>query len=278
MKKTARIAFMGDLTADKYMPHGDVRLGGAALNGAIWAKRQGAVSSVVSAIATDEPAKEFVQKLRKEKIQTASVQKKRGKTSSIEIFVGAGGERRYGKWDPGVLARYHVRPKDKKTFASLDAIVITVYPPYEHVLDELSAWKKRIKQDRRPLFIVNYGDLKEFENSLDVVLRHSDLADINVFGLNKDEDEVLINDIRTLTMSRRMMSIVTLGKFGSIVWKENETYVQPAQEVEAVDTTGAGDAFLAAFAVSYLKTQDIQKSLLAGTTCATQVIQKVGAY
>jgi sugar/nucleoside kinase (ribokinase family) len=253
-------------------------LGGAALNGAIWARRCGAVSSVISAVGSDELSKPFLQKLRKEKIQTRAVQKKRGKTSSIEIFVGTDGERGYGKWDPGVLARYHVRPQDKKTFASLDAIIITVYPPYEHVLDELSAWKKRIKPAKRPLFIVNYGDLKEFENCPDVVLRHSDLSDISVFGLNKDKDEALINEIRLLTMSRHAMSIVTLGKFGSLAWKGDDTYVQPAQEVEAVDTTGAGDAFLAAFTVSYLKTNDAQKSLSAGTICASQVIQKVGAY
>ncbi len=278
MKKTFRIAFMGDLTADAYMPEGTIRLGGAALNSAMWAKRQKAVPTIVSAVGTDNAGKQFIKALRREKLSVSGIQKKRGKTSSIEIFVSEDGERRYGTWDPGVLSSYHLHSKDKKMLSSVDAIVITIYPKYEHVLQEFFQWKQSLKRSRQTQIVINYGDLKEFERSLDVVIRNIDLADILVFGLDKDEDENRINDIRVLTLARKKMAIVTLGKYGSIVWHNGEVFMEPAKDVTAVDTTGAGDSFLAAFLISFLKSGDIQQSLQKGSELAAQVIQKVGAY
>jgi sugar/nucleoside kinase (ribokinase family) len=54
--------------------------------------------------------------------------------------------------------------------------------------------------------------------------------------------------------------------------------MQSARDVPVIDATGAGDSFLAGFLVRYLKTKDVQGSLAAGTSLASKVIQKVGAY
>ena len=49
-------------------------------------------------------------------------------------------------------------------------------------------------------------------------------------------------------------------------------------EVPVVDTTGAGDSFLAGFLASYLNSRDILKSLHRGADLASEVIQHIGAY
>ena len=51
--------------------------------------------------------------------------------------------------------------------------------------------------------------------------------------------------------------LVTLGDKGSLLVSGEGEFFAPAQRVKSVDTTGAGDAFIGCFAVSYLETRDI---------------------
>lgn len=266
MKKPS-IAFIGDLTVDRYVETGDVRLGGAALNMAIWAKRSGAFCSVVTAVGNDDAGRKQLAFLKQQHIDTSCVQILKGTTSEIEIFVSSTGERRYGQWNAGTLSHYHLRKSDIAFLKKQDAVCVTIYPQFEHILQQL-----------RSNIIINFGDFREFNKSIDVVLEYISRADILVFGLNKDEDEALINTLRDLAKEKNKIIIITLGLYGSIVYAGKEFYVQPAKSVKAVDTTGAGDSFLAGFLVQYFKTKDIQKSLTAGTLLASEVIQKVGAY
>lgn len=261
MNITPRIAIIGDLTADIYMPQKDIHLGGAALNMAQWVKRLGGTPTIFSAVGTDTIGKKFPFE--------KGIQRKRGRTSAIEIYISGSGERRYGIWKPGVLEKFHLRNIDRTIISKQDALVVTVYPQYVHVLRELQ---------HRPFTIINYGDLHEFKSKVNIVEEYLHIADACIFGLDKDTDETMINVIRRLAIEKNMLTIVTLGKYGSIAWANGKSYVQPAYEVNVVDTTGAGDSFLAAFMVAFLETEDIQKSLEAGSRLAAHIIQKVGAY
>ena len=57
------------------------------------------------------------------------------------------------------------------------------------------------------------------------------------------------------------MAGVTRGKLGSLFYDGNRFYAQGIKEVEAVDTMGAGDSFIAGFLTSYGDTKDMEKSL-----------------
>ena len=272
------ISLIGDLTADSYVNSRTVKLGGAALNSAMWSKRNGARVSVVSAVGNDAAGNKFIKKFRAEKLSCDGIQQKRGSTSGIEIFISESGERRYGSWNPGVLTTYHLRQQDYRILQKSDAVVITVYPPYLHILDECMKLKRDTLMKHRPLFVINYGDLNEFNHSFDVPKQFLDLADILIFGLDKDRDEDLINEVRQCALVEKKFALVTLGKYGSIAWDGKTAYVQSAQEVTVRDTTGAGDSFLAGFLITFLKTRNIQQSLQQGTDLASRAIQKLGAY
>ncbi len=276
MKQQSRIAFIGDLTIDKYVQSGDIRLGGAALNGAIWARKLGAKSCVVTTVGTDNPGKEMIKKLKKEHISKTHLQIKHGNTSSIEININEKGDRSYGVWDPGTLANYHLRPKDINYLLDMDAVVVTIYPQFAHVLAELALVKKNVPNP--PLVIINFGDLKEFHRDLSIVDEVLPFADFCVFGLDKDTDEGLINTIKSMAKHTPTKMLITLGSHGAILYSGSESFVQIAPKVKVVDTTGAGDAFLAAFVTTYLATRDPQKSLQSGTELASKVIQYLGAY
>ena len=276
MNRMPKISFVGDLTIDKYVDSGDIRLGGAALNSAIWAKRLGAKASIVTSIGNDQPAELFIKKINEEKINAVGIQIVEGATSSIAIHVNAQGERSYGIWNPGTLAKYHLRGMDILHLHTQDAVAITIYPQYIRILDELRPL--RIHRNKKPLIVINFGDLREFHAYPAVVDEYCQLADICVFGLDKQEDENRINDLRSIARRTDTIMLITLASHGSLVYTKKDTFVQPAQQVQAIDTTGGGDAFLAGFLVSYCKNHDITQSLQAGTDTATKAILQLGAY
>ena len=75
----------------------------------------------------------------------------------------------------------------------------------------------------------------------------------NYVVLNSDEFNQQKENITSL-------AIVTDGEFGCGVWWKNKCILKvPAFEVDAVDTTGAGDCFLAAFCSSDLEEEDALK-------------------
>jgi len=66
--------------------------------------------------------------------------------------------------------------------------------------------------------------------------------------------------------------IVTLGERGCM--HKNKIY--SVKEVEVKDMVGAGDTFISALTVEYLRSKDIEKSIIFANKCATEVVQKKG--
>lgn len=253
--KTPHIAFVGDITVDRYVKQNETHLGGSSVTGAIWAKRLGAQSAIIAAVGSDGV------KLPR-RIDTSHIRILPGKTSSIEIRT-VDGERHYGKWDPGVLAHYHFSKEDIAFMNRNDAAVLTVYPKTKHLL-------KEFRLSSQTLRVVDFGN-----ELMPVDVSHLDSM---VFGLNFDTDQEKIKKIKELAKKYNKLAIVTLGKGGSIACEGEKMWAVPGKQVKAIDTTGAGDSFLAAFLITYLPSHDIRKSLEKGTELASKVIQNIGAY
>ena len=66
--------------------------------------------------------------------------------------------------------------------------------------------------------------------------------------------------------------IVTRGKYG---WEFNGNMFD-VEDVPIKDVSGAGDTFLSALVVEYIKSQDIIKSIRFAQKCTTMVVQKQG--
>ncbi|PKK97388.1 MAG: ribokinase [Tenericutes bacterium HGW-Tenericutes-3] len=71
--------------------------------------------------------------------------------------------------------------------------------------------------------------------------------------------------------------IVTRGSMGAVYHNRTEFKIIDGIKVTPVDTTGAGDAFLAAFVTEYIKTKDIEASVTFANICAGLSITKIGA-
>lgn len=71
--------------------------------------------------------------------------------------------------------------------------------------------------------------------------------------------------------------IVTRGSMGAVFHDRMELKIVDGIKVPLVDTTGAGDVFLAAFASEYIKSKQIEESIKFANICAGMSVMKIGA-
>ena len=103
---------------------------------------------------------------------------------------------------------------------------------------------------------------------------------IDLLAVNEGEASALSHaigkDIHALSLP---MLLITKGKAGAILHlaEEDNSITQNAFEVEAVDSTGAGDVFLGAFMAHFTKTADAQSSLKWATAASAIQVTRAGA-
>jgi fructokinase len=90
--------------------------------------------------------------------------------------------------------------------------------------------------------------------------------------------------VESLFDLNKQMIIVTMGAKGSQVFYQDQIFHQSAYQVEVVDTTGAGDAFMGAFlwslskeAMPFSNTQWIQKALDIASYVGALTVTKKGS-
>lgn len=86
-----------------------------------------------------------------------------------------------------------------------------------------------------------------------------------------------LDEVRIELAKSPIDAVVTLDADGAFARFGDEEFLQPTRKIEAVDSTGAGDAFLAAFLVARRKGLSVRKALAAGNIVSGEVIQYEGA-
>jgi len=71
--------------------------------------------------------------------------------------------------------------------------------------------------------------------------------------------------------------VVTMADRGAMATDGSRVIVRPPYKVKVKDSTGAGDAFAAAFDVVWLQSRDIEKSIKYALAEAAIKIQHIGA-
>ncbi len=86
------------------------------------------------------------------------------------------------------------------------------------------------------------------------------------------------NDIINKMLQYSENAVLTLGEDGVLVKNSDGIeHFQEAIPTTVVDTTGAGDAFIAGFLHEFLKDGDVQKAAKLGTKAASCTIKEMGA-
>jgi ribokinase len=91
------------------------------------------------------------------------------------------------------------------------------------------------------------------------------------------EPEASLDEVRIELAKTLIDAVVTLDADGAFARFGDEEFLLPTQKIEAVDSTGAGDNFLAAFLVARMKGLSVRKALAVGNVVAGEVVQYQGA-
>ncbi|NLF79217.1 MAG: hypothetical protein GX573_26275 [Chloroflexi bacterium] len=86
-----------------------------------------------------------------------------------------------------------------------------------------------------------------------------------------------LDEVRIELAKTPIDAVVTLDAGGAYARFGDEEFLMPAQKIEAVDSTGAGDNFLAAFLIARRQGLSVRQALAAGNVIAGEVIQHQGA-
>ena len=152
-----------------------------------------------------------------------------------------------------------------------DLLIAPVYIQISDLYDDL------MSIGTAGLTAIDFADFLQHPD-FELLERHIDSIDIGFFGLSVAA-EATITAVRELAVKHDKLFIVTLGGEGSRAFIGQKCFDCPAVSVnEIVDTTGAGDAYAAAFLSRYCHGGEIEESMHHGAEVAADVVANLGSW
>lgn len=137
--------------------------------------------------------------------------------------------------------------------------------------------------------IVEHIITKCHNNGIKVILNPAPAKDIDKSIIekvhylipNETEAELIFktNDYKSIVKDNLGKVIITLGDNGVIFWDsvENVPKIIPDKKINVLDTTGAGDSFIAGFSVGLIKNMSISAAIELGIVVASLTCESMGA-
>ncbi|MCW1927198.1 ribokinase [Bhargavaea beijingensis] len=239
--------------------------GGKGANQAVAAARLGGKVGMIGAVGTDPFGDDLASNLKNEGINTGGIKRVEGPSGIANILLSEGDNRIIVV--PG--ANHELKPQDidtcKRAIASSDLVVLQLEIPVPTVLRTLE-----IARTNRVPVILNPAPADGFTDEFldcEPILTPNESEAAMMFGENWEQAlEAHPNRL-----------IVTLGKEGAR-YHDGERHVRvPGIQVNAVDTTGAGDTFNGALAVALAENMPMKDAIRFANAAASLSVEKFGA-
>ena len=260
--RPAVVAVVGDNTIDRFLNDTEqVLVGGNALNVAAQLALAGDNVGYFGAVAADADGAVIRNALKRIALSDEHVVDAEGVTAVTEIRVLDDGDRVFEREDFGVTAEYFPAGPDLAAIAAADWVHIGMLPR----ADELRARIRRLNP--RATISQDLG-VSPGIHQLDVAFASAAMLN----GIKPDDELVRLRAAGITT------AIVTLGPAGSTGQDATGRYEQAAAPAEVVDTTGAGDTFIAGFIHARTRGADLPQSLATGAAWAARTCGHVGGW
>ncbi|MDR4928868.1 ribokinase [Peribacillus simplex] len=241
--------------------------GGKGANQAVAAARLGAQVSMVGCVGDDVYGEIILENLKKNHVNTEYVEPVTGSASGTAHITLSEGDNSIivVKGANDFITPEYVK-KAKKVIEESDIVMVQQEIPEETVeyLAELcNTLQKRLLLNPAPARMLSEAVIQQ----------------ASFLTPNEHEFEILFNgrDRRKVLTEYPNKLFITEGKNGVRYFDGHEEKVVPSFEVEAVDTTGAGDTFNAAFAVAVGEGKSFDECLLFANRAASISVTKLGA-
>lgn len=284
-----KIWVLGDAVVD-LLPDGEGRLlqcpGGAPANVAVGIARLGGQSAFIGRVG-DDPFGRFMSKtLADERVDVKSMRLDPAhRTSTVVVDLDDHGERSF-TFMVRPSADLFLQTADLPTFSAGEwlhvcSIALSAEPSRSATFEAMAAIREaggyvsfdpNIRPDLWP-------DENELRRCLEQALQSADVVKLSVEELAFLTGDVQVNVGLNALMARcpARLVLVTQGKEGVIAWHDGTAKHYPATPVQCVDTTGAGDAFVAGLLYGLAAGQDLTPVIALAQRCGALATTAKGA-
>lgn len=251
--------------------------GGKGANQAVAAARAGGDVVFVNCVGEDAYTPQMLQNFINDGIDTRFVFQERGIASGHALVMIGGQGMNYLSVAPG--ANYKLTPEKidqaKSVFDEAAIIVMQYEIPVEtlkYVIDLANA---------RSIHVMwNFAPARAFDLSY--------IPKINILVLNEVEagflaDMQVENETDAEIAAQKLVDsgvekvIITLGSKGAYLLSRTEKISVKAYQVNAIDTTAAGDTYCGAFAVALVEGKTMKEALEFASAAAAISVTRIGA-
>ncbi len=276
------ILCIGEVLWDR-LPSG-AKPGGAPMNVALHLNAIGLDASIASSVGKDEAGQELIDFLRKSGVQTNLIQQDaKLPTSEVLVHLDANNNATYEICEPVAWDNIQLNSElDEK--AKNSGLIIYGSLASRNETTRQTLLKLMDNEEAVKLIDVNLRKPYDKQDVLEVLLAKSDIVKLNddelvVFarwhGINSTSEKELIEWF--VNHYKVDMLCVTRGEKGAIMFYNKEFYEHPGFKVNAVDTVGAGDAFLAGLVASFLQKKTPSEAIAFACATGAFVASKAGA-
>ncbi|MCR4902722.1 MAG: carbohydrate kinase family protein [Butyrivibrio sp.] len=256
--------------------------GGNGHNEAVTLSRLGVETSLVTKLGNDETGKRVLSHLKEEQVGTDFVVIEDNLVTGINVVLyDHEGERRFLTNPAGSLRRLSKEDVLRKADDFDD--IVSFSDLFASPLIDLNAAEmifKKIKEKPSRILAVDMVKPKKSEKIRDMekLFKYID------FFLPNEEELKLLSDMEEPEAAKQILAlgagnvIVKKGKNGCDIWNKNGcTNIPSCKVARVVDTTGAGDTFVAGFLYGLSNGISIEDCAQQGCITASKCVQHVGA-
>lgn len=284
-----KIWVLGDAVVD-LLPDGEGRLlqcpGGAPANVAVGIARLGGQSAFIGRVG-DDPFGRFMYKtLADEQVDVQQMRLDQAhRTSTVVVDLDDHGERSF-TFMVRPSADLFLEPDDLPSFSAGEwlhvcSIALSAEPSRSATFQAMEDIRKAggyvsFDPNIRPDLWPDENDLRR---CLEQALQSADVVKLSVEELAFLTANEQVNAGLEALMQRcpARLVLVTQGKEGVIAWHEGSVKHYPATPVKCVDTTGAGDAFVAGLLYGLAAGQDLTPVIALAQRCGALATTAKGA-
>ncbi len=246
--------------------------GGCSVNMAATFNNLGGNAHVVSYIGTDATGQDILEYLKRHGFSERNIRQIKGETGYSLVLLENNGERTFitKKGVESCFGRELLaRDLQKDSLSSIKNVMVTGYyllcdntPELVQCLSEISSQCENFLFDPGPL--IGKIDHEAMEKVLSLA---------NIITLNEVEAERI-----NLPKDSSKIIVIKKGKFGGEVLHGSKRFEYKAKNVEAVDTTGAGDSFAAGLMFGLILGMNVRAAVDIAVESAAMTVMLKGPH